>query len=1439
MSRDNPPSREIIPSKRGRSDFPPPPPPSLNGLQIIDPENILVFSWDVQPALYTLPDHIWLERISYIFKLSINMSYSFESYSEIMDWVSRHETQIDIVREFLSTTYPLNSAAYFVALRTIDDLDQWLPFHWFYPVVKPGIYRPMPNIEFKSVFPDVFNLDSTILRVINAKRPNAIPIKLKNVSVELLQSIRTKANGLFVDFTNDRFTKLLRIGIVDIIKYIALQENMPVEPFNALALIMQRYEPYKNIANHYNGPLILAYKPALYYAVGYWVIGKNLLTNSFEQVVHNPVIPHAAYLLTNLNIKNIQQTIQGNHNPLGPGGFAWLLIGFMDFLRNQLASPRGSYLVSSPNNQYTLIITVTRFNGAIVTFSITQNVNVLAINTDQAAVNRANFMFGLAGKFYGDHIDDFYETDISEVLNFGISSIMFQISPAIRSRAVNYIGKGIDGNNIYWESLLVPGESKFKGFRAQFVLFSSRDEEKNQYLHGCIYRALSCTCTINDHDMPVFCKCPLPIKQDCVYLEDLKRLCVENGDRFIVFIIWISKLDKYNHSHKEIEFFHLGRNYYSLDGKVLYVSMPEWQKVQGHCALWLPSRVPKKARDKDYGMFLSMSAYNSVNSKITGKKELNICPICGDYYQDSSSWGHFLRHFRNNVCPNCGLQFDDEDVFNIHVNYHCKKLSLLSTIVLNGDPIVYKEPEATDLWICVYADLESAILPSKDGERLHENILVGWVDDYNKEVRIERDIKEFLNSLVKLPTTDVIIYFHNGEGYDFHFILRDLCASRKGFVKDFSIVGDSGQKVRFFSVKYRNKNLHFRDSFAFVSDSLDNWVKSSKKSGCPFTCFKSSFDEYKQTILLRKNPFPYNAIMSKNDLERGISELWGWARCDIAEELFCYKYSKEELQEFSDWLEANYKQCEWHTVMDYYKDYLKCDVSQLKDVMDFFAKSAEEEFRINIHSYYGTPSLTWAAWLKQNKFPLEPIVNSKHYDVINSTIRGGQTGVYTRLYKSSTDGGCLFDLDCNSLYATVMLKYEYPCHDWKEEIIPDISGLLPFIQKLHENGRSAFFEIDMTVLEKEEYLDYIPIASKRLVKGVYNYQAMQYYETENPDSMFFKGLTQVVGKHEHYCCHSRNLEWYITHGIIEIIKIWFILSGKDEPVFRDYVQNNLTKRKEHSDDPIKKMLYKLLNNSLYGKTYEDETQRADFYLEPKENVDPENHIKVKRVITEMDDWVLYEGTKDQFIVNKPIYLGACITEFSKLWMYIFFYDKVRSHYPDCRVYYTDTDALTIFFPTRVSSLLDLARELNTTEEQIIDTSNFDEIPSDEIHTKHNNEPGLFKSETGNHRIVKFIGLRAKTYIMLCDDESVKMSVKGCPMKEKEKLTWEDFEKVLFSKGEGYTIDFDAIRSKYHLVKSVTLSKIVLSADDRKRYILPDLIHTKPLYSKEHLEALQS
>ena len=102
--------------------------------------------------------------------------------------------------------------------------------------------------------------------------------------------------------------------------------------------------------------------------------------------------------------------------------------------------------------------------------------------------------------------------------------------------------------------------------------------------------------------------------------------------------------------------------------------------------------------------------------------------------------------------------------------------------------------------------------------------------------------------------------------------------------------------------------------------------------------------------------------------------------------------------------------------------------------------------------------------------------------------------------------------------------------------------------------------------------------------------------------------------------------------------------------------------------------------------------------------------------------------------------------------------------------------------------------------------------------------------------MKMVALRAKTYIMVCDDGTIKMSVKGCPMEQKGRLTYEEFYKVLLGQAPPLEIEYTAIRTERHRVFNKELTRIVLSADDRKRFISDDKIHTFPLFSKKHLEA---
>lgn len=994
----------------------------------------------------------------------------------------------------------------------------------------------------------------------------------------------------------------------------------------------------------------------------------------------------------------------------------------------------------------------------------------------------------------------------------------------------------VAGDNNYWQLTLVTGRnSKFY-----------ENERKNAIMipgcpaKGCFLRALNCVCPRGTE----LCCCHSDVQYDEVDINLIK----EQYNHLPVLVISINVYSQSEHRNKNFQVLSLGKDFYTTEGaKVIIINNPNWRAGNAHCCLFL---VPEQVNmeETDYEHFKRFSFINDFLHKICKTQHQNICPICGLLYPKQEAKAHYKTHTSELSCENCGLTFKYEYQLEVHRVHHCRHLGAGCCYDFADEIKLYQEKPDVERAI-IYADLESAI--EEDGT--HTNILCGWVERKELKVHISREIKPLIEYAKHRPEKEVLIYFHNGEGYDFHFIIIALSKMEVNIVKKMDIICDSSEKIRYFTLNLKDKKIIFKDTFAYVSQSLSSWLESTKQSeDATFDCFKRTFtSDTKRVLVMQKNPFPYNAIKVKEDLDRPITDMNAWFTADNNTELFCDKFTKEELTEiYEGWFLLACTEFKWNTVFDYYKTYLECDVSQLCDCMEHFAHSVEREFALNVHDYYGTPSLTWAAWLRDNKYELDPIPEEA-FDIINSSIRGGQTGAMTRYFNNEPDeideGSFCCDLDCNALYATVMLKFKFPCRRWVTLTYDsnfDNHLLLDRIEQLHASGRSGFIELDFVVHDDLSLYSYMPVASKRRVTGVYNYQTMRRYATTNgekPENLVFTGLCNVAGEHEHYCGHTRLIEFYIRHNFITVSKVHKITYAYEEPVFEEYVNHNLEQRKKYASDPIKKMLYKLMNNALYGKTYEDVTQRTDVKIILTSEFEQLDQSEIKREIMKLDKWTVYESPKRLFTMDKPIYLGAAITEYSKLWMYRFFYEELRPRFPSCEVLYTDTDALTLKFPPecRVHSFLDLANRLNTIEHQVIDTSNWPNWKDLPIHHRqHNNEPGLFKSETGYVPITKMIALRAKTYIMVCkrDDgsEEIKMSVKGCPMKEKAKLTFKDFERVLFGDGERKQIEYGAITSKFHIVKSSQLTRVVLSPDDRKRYISDDRYHTYPLFSSYHL-----
>ena len=117
---------------------------------------------------------------------------------------------------------------------------------------------------------------------------------------------------------------------------------------------------------------------------------------------------------------------------------------------------------------------------------------------------------------------------------------------------------------------------------------------------------------------------------------------------------------------------------------------------------------------------------------------------------------------------------------------------------------------------------------------------------------------------------------------------------------------------------------------------------------------------------------------------------------------------------------------------------------------------------------------------------------------------------------------------------------------------------------------------------------------------------------------------------------------------------------------------------------FEKDLFKLMNNSVFGKTMENIRKYRDIKLvttdKKRSKLVSEPNYQIINLISE--DLSIIEMKKFKVKMNKPIYLGLSMLEISKILMYEFWYDYMKSKYNDnVRLCYMDTDSFVMHIKT--------------------------------------------------------------------------------------------------------------------------------------------------------------
>ena len=653
------------------------------------------------------------------------------------------------------------------------------------------------------------------------------------------------------------------------------------------------------------------------------------------------------------------------------------------------------------------------------------------------------------------------------------------------------------------------------------------------------------------------------------------------------------------------------------------------------------------------------------------------------------------------------------------------------------------------------------------------------------------------------------VVFHNLANYDAHLFVRNLGVSEG----EINCIPNNTEKYinftksievdKFFNEKENKdvvvkRELRFIDSFKFMASSLAKLVNNLVKKGDPFENTKRYFDGEKLDILKRKGVYPYEWLDSIDKLDE--TEL------PPIEAFFSILSGSGITKEEYEHAQRVWKTFGMKTMRDYHNLYNRSDVLLLCDVFENFRNVCKENYDLDSCWYYTAPGLAWDACLKLTEIKLELLSDPNMLHMFEKGIRGGISMIPTRHSKANNRYmGEKFDpsepskfityLDANNLYGWAMSK-SLPTHGfrWVDEKDFDEWESFPCI-----------LEVDLKVKEElKDHFDNYPLAPENLLVGK------------------VKKLLCTLNEKKKYIIHHETLKLYMSLGI-EIGKFHRIIRFEEREWMKRYIDLN-TELRTKADNDFEKDFFKLMNNSVYGKTMENIRKRVDVRLVNSEEKGKmlAKRPNFKHCTIFSENLCAIEMRKTEVYFNKPVYLGMCILDLSKVLMYDFHYNYIRSKYGDrAKLLFTDTDSLCYEIQTE-----DFYKDIIDDVDCLFDTSNIPKDHSSGLPQVNKKVIGKFKDEAGGKIIEEFVGLRAKLYSYKMFDGGGEM--KKCKGVKKgvveSTISFDDYKRCLFGGGNQYR-KMNTLRSRKHDIFMEEINKVALSANDDKRDIQPDGVNT--------------
>ena len=411
-------------------------------------------------------------------------------------------------------------------------------------------------------------------------------------------------------------------------------------------------------------------------------------------------------------------------------------------------------------------------------------------------------------------------------------------------------------------------------------------------------------------------------------------------------------------------------------------------------------------------------------------------------------------------------------------------------------------------------------------------------------------------------------------------------------------------------------------------------------------------------------------------------------------------------------------------------------------------------------------------------------------------------------------------MDYNSLYASCMVN-PLPIGEVSELAPTEVRELEKMLMTVDVHGERGYYLLIDTYQ-----------ASSEVAKATDEFPLTLQHMDITPDmlSTFSKNLLRDQGRKpakrarkliashlpaRELLISLELLQVLIRHGL-QVAKIHTAFSFKQEPFLESFIKSNIDKRARTDNDTLK-AIYKLINNSIYGKLLINESaHNTSQYLSRTAAtfIKYVSKTTFKSITPLGPGKAIITSQKPSVQLTQPTHIGFSILERAKSMTYSFWYDIVKPQYGRrAELCYMDTDSFIFTIDT-----CNLEHELQEGPlSEVLDLSNFP--PNHRLYDESKKgKLGYLKIETGAKLIQEAVFLRPKLYSLLLEDDSQMSGAKGIAKREKDKVTHDQFRNCLYNNSSTMSRTSSIRNIRGQMVTTVGKKLALTSYDDKRYYV---------------------